>query len=368
MKNNQINLKTNNSHYNLKLIQEYMNTIDYMKLNIAYNNTNLFTPKVSIIATVFNKDNYLNRFIKSVQSQILKEFELILVDDFSTDNSVKTIKNYQKNDNRIKLIQNKKNRGTLFSRAKGLLHSKGEYIIWIDPDDILLQTGLFNAYNHIKKYNLSIVQFNAIIQINDNISLKFNDYIYLNIIKQPFLSYIFYYNETTKKGAQFNTALWDKLIDRKVANKAIYFIGKNFLNKIIKIENDVVLLFSLFRNADSYQFINDIGYFYVRSNKDSISNNWKNPENCQLIIHSIFSNIMFIYTKSSETHLDKLFCIFKLQQSFKRYKICFEKAQREYKFIEKTLKLLQNSSFISKKDKKIIENIGSSISFLLSKK
>lgn len=170
MKCNQINLKYNDAHWDLPTLKEYANNIDHMELNTPYHNNKLVVPKVSIIATVFNKENYLNRFIKSVQNQMLKEFELILIDDFSTDNSTNIIKSYQKNDSRIKLIQNKKNRGTLFSRVKGLLHSKGEYIIWIDPDDIVLQTGLYNSYNHIKKYNLSVVQFNTIIQINQNIN------------------------------------------------------------------------------------------------------------------------------------------------------------------------------------------------------
>lgn len=338
-----------------------------MSLNVEYHNKNENdTPKISFISTVFNKENYLDRLIKSVQNQVIKEFELIFIDDFSTDNSVKIIQKFMNYDDRIKLIRNKKNKGTLFSRIKGALHSRGEYIIWIDPDDVILKNGLYNSYNHIKEFNLSIVQFNSIIQFNENISLKYQEYIFSDIIKQPFLSNIFYYNETTKKGAQFNTALWDKLINRNVAIKTINFIGNDYLKEIVVIENDVLLLFSLFQVADSYQYINDIGYYYFRSNKDSIWNSWKKPEVCGLILHGLFINIKFIYEKSGKANLDKLFCLFKLQQSFKRYKRCFLNSKNDYIFIYQILELLQNSPYVSLDDKIIIENITLSISNLLN--
>ena len=66
-----------------------------------------------------------------------------------------------------------------------------------------------------------------------HISLKYQEYIFSDIIKQPFLSYIFYYNETTKKEAQFNAALWDKLINRNVAIKTINFINNDYLKEIL---------------------------------------------------------------------------------------------------------------------------------------
>lgn len=344
-----------------------MNRISNLSLNLIYHHNNENnTPKISFISTVFNKENYLERLIKSVQNQIIKEFELIFIDDFSTDNSVKIIEKFMHYDDRIKLIRNKKNKGTFFSRIKGALKARGEYIIWIDPDDIILKNGLYNSYKHIKKLNLSIVQFNSIIQSNENISLKYQEYIFSDIIKQPFLSYIFYYNETTKKGAQFNTALWDKLINRKVALKAINFIGNDYLKEIVIIENDVLLLFSLFQVADSYQYINDIGYYYIRSNKDSIWNSWKKPEVCGLILHGLFINIKFLYEKAGKTYLGKLFSLFKLQQSFKRYKRCFLNSKNDFIFIYQILELLKNSSFFSFDDKLIIENITLSISTLLN--
>ena len=123
-------------------------------------------PKVSFIATVFNKENYLNSFICSIQNQNLKEFELIIVDDCSTDRSVEIIKNFKKKDERIKLIRNKKNMCSLYSRYRGAIYSKGKYIYFVDSDDIILKEGISNSYNYIKSHNLDMIQFNSVLEIN----------------------------------------------------------------------------------------------------------------------------------------------------------------------------------------------------------
>ena len=94
----------------------------------------------------------MDRLIKSVQNQVIKEFELIFIDDFSTDNSAKIIQKFMYYDDRIKLIRNKKNKGALFSRIKGALHSRGEYIIWIDPDDVILKNGLYNPFPKLSSH------------------------------------------------------------------------------------------------------------------------------------------------------------------------------------------------------------------------
>ena len=227
------------------------------------------------------------------------------------------------------MIKNKNNRGTLYSRSQGVIHSNGEYIIFIDPDDLVLQKGLYNSYNYIKKKDLSIIQFNTIFRRNQTLSLNIRYYKYKNIIRQPILSYIFYYNENTKRGDEFNTALWDKLINKNIAVKAIQYIGEKYLKETIKIENDVILLFSVFQVSESYQYINEIGYFYIRNNNDSISNSWNNPKISNSIVHGLFTNIKFLYEKTGNTYLDKYYSIFKLQQAFRRYNKCFREAKKE---------------------------------------
>ena len=102
-------------------------------------------PKISIVSPVFNRGKYILRFIKSIQNQFFNDIEILFVDDFSNDNTTKIIENFKKTDERIILIKNKKNKGTLISRNNGALKSRGEYLIFPDPDDILSE----DILNHL---------------------------------------------------------------------------------------------------------------------------------------------------------------------------------------------------------------------------
>ena len=77
------------------------------------------------------------------------------------------------------------------------------------------------------------------------------------------------------------------MIEKNTIFKTINFIGAEYYNKFIKIENDVILLFSLFRVADSYQYINETGYFYFANHNDSITNSWNNPDLSNSIIKGL---------------------------------------------------------------------------------
>ena len=72
-------------------------------------------PKISIICPNHNRGQYILRLLRSIQNQFFDDIEIIFIDDFSTDNSVKLIEEYQKRDKRIILIKHKKNKGTLIS-------------------------------------------------------------------------------------------------------------------------------------------------------------------------------------------------------------------------------------------------------------
>jgi cellulose synthase/poly-beta-1,6-N-acetylglucosamine synthase-like glycosyltransferase len=145
------------SYYNYeKDLPKILNYINFLKENYFNNityNSNISKPKVSFIASVYNKEKYLGPFISSIQKQDLEEFELIFVDDCSTDKSIDIIGEFKEKDNRIKLIKNKKNMGSLYTRYNGALFSQGDYIIFVDSDDLVLKSGIINTYNHMKKKN-----------------------------------------------------------------------------------------------------------------------------------------------------------------------------------------------------------------------
>jgi cellulose synthase/poly-beta-1,6-N-acetylglucosamine synthase-like glycosyltransferase len=117
-------------------------------------------PKISIVSPVFNRGKYILRFIRSIQNQFFNDTEIIFVDDFSNDNTKEIIENLQKIDERIILIKNKKNKGTLISRNNGALKSKGEFLIFPDPDDLLSDDILNYCYIKAKTYSYDLIKFN----------------------------------------------------------------------------------------------------------------------------------------------------------------------------------------------------------------
>jgi hypothetical protein len=130
----------------INLLISYKNLDNEFKIILSKLNNNevkilkyykkIISPRISIISPIFNREKYILRFLKNMQYQIFNDIEIILVDDFSLDNSIKKIKEYQKNDERIILIINKKNKGTFISRNIGVLYSNSKYVFLPDQDDI----------------------------------------------------------------------------------------------------------------------------------------------------------------------------------------------------------------------------------------
>jgi len=94
-------------------------------------------PLLSVIMSVYNAQNYLKDSIESILNQTYKNFEFIIINDGSSDNSLEIIEEYAKQDSRIKVI-NQKNKGLPFSLNRGIEMSSGEYIVRMDADDISL--------------------------------------------------------------------------------------------------------------------------------------------------------------------------------------------------------------------------------------
>lgn len=112
--------------------------------------------KLSIIMPVYNVEKYLGISIETVLNQTLKDFELIIVNDGSTDSSYEICKLYNQRYSCIKLIS-QENRGLSAARNTGLKYAVGEYIAFIDSDDMVREDMYEIMYNYAKKGNYDIV-------------------------------------------------------------------------------------------------------------------------------------------------------------------------------------------------------------------
>ena len=124
---------------NLTHIIECLKTLNIY--NKKENNIKAFNfvknPKISIIIPVYNSQIFILQIIKSIQVQSLEDLEIIFIDDCSLDNTTQIITRLQKKDKRIILLKNKKNKGPFYSRNKAVIFARGEYIQFVDSDDIL---------------------------------------------------------------------------------------------------------------------------------------------------------------------------------------------------------------------------------------
>lgn len=118
-------------------------------------------PVISVITASYNYENYISDAIKSVLAQTFSDWELIIVDDASSDNSVDIIKQFL-GDNRIKLICNDTNKGLAETLKTGLKHSTGEWIAFLESDDMLTPDCLEKRLQHKDKADVIFNDVNII--------------------------------------------------------------------------------------------------------------------------------------------------------------------------------------------------------------
>ena len=236
--------------------------------------------KVSVIIPVYNAEKYLREAIESVLNQTYTDFELLLINDRSTDNSKEISREYQKRDRRIVLLENNsESHGPGPTRNIGLYHATGEYIYFMDADDWADNSLLQCAVNRMQETNADLVQFGAVYERNDgNNSEQYfwsgKDLLTKNEIRQDFL---YYWKEN-------RNSLWMYLFRREIV-------------KTIKFENiiigeDISYIMDALGNAEKIAYITEPLYHY-RYVEGSTSHRWVgNTIECREVIWNHQKNFL----------------------------------------------------------------------------
>ena len=118
--------------------------------------------KVSIIIPIYNCEKYLPECLDSVLEQTLQEIEVVCINDGSKDSSEIILKDYARKDKRIKIICNETNKGLSYSRNKGMDVAKGEYLIFLDSDDMFMtNSALLELYNKAETEKADLIFFDS---------------------------------------------------------------------------------------------------------------------------------------------------------------------------------------------------------------
>ena len=158
---NNFYIYTNDYLLFLKPFEKYVNAC---KSSRKFGRKNTFSkiPYISICLAALNMRLYIKQNLLSILNQSFQNFEIIIINDFSIDETERIIRDLQLTDSRIKLVNHFKNLGVYHSRIEAILNASGEYILLMDPDDMYLNQNLFQEiYNYNLKNNLDIIEFSV---------------------------------------------------------------------------------------------------------------------------------------------------------------------------------------------------------------
>ena len=208
--------------------------------------------KISVMVPIYNTSQYLEKCLKSIISQSLKEIEIICVNDGSTDNSLEILEEFAKEDKRI-IIVNKKNGGLTSARNAALKIARGKYCLNIDSDDWIEQEYFKDMYEKAEQDNLDILITNIIFDYPSK-KLILND---LNLDEDTTITgkeYMNIFFKNNKNGFTVN----------KLIKKDLYLKNNLFYNEKIFLLEDMELIGRIGYFARKVGKLNKEYYHYIQ--------------------------------------------------------------------------------------------------------
>lgn len=282
--------------------------------------------KLSIIVPVYNTEKYLNKCIDSLLNQKLDDYEIIVVDDGSPDNSSEIIKEYEgKYPDLIKYIK-KDNGGLSSARNEGLRHAQGDYIAFVDSDDYVTSDMYKDMYEEAVSKNLDIVACDCAF-IYDN---------HTKIVSSDIPDFINTSEGIKKSMISIFPAAWNKIYKKSLFKHGIYFTEGIWFE-------DVDFLYRL------YPFINSMGvvrkpYYQYLQREGAIT--------------SIFDERLFHYIKICANIIDtykqlnlyesyyrelQFVCSRYLYATFMKRAVCYKNKEKYNEAYEAARKFMKNN-------------------------
>lgn len=235
--------------------------------------------KFSVIVPIYNLENYLTECIESILKQRFSDYELILINDGSTDKSSEICNYYSSKYSHIKTI-NKKNTGVSDTRNIGINFAKGEYVIFVDGDDYINSNSLEKIYNNIKENgDADIIFLEGVKFYNNGKKVLINDGYDIRKInfkeKYEVLNHISILNK-------FPASPCTKAVKRNfLIDKGIYF------QKGLQFE-DIDWSLELYIEAEKYLYCSHIHYFYRQNRSGSETDSFSEKR---------FLDLLYIFNK-----------------------------------------------------------------------
>lgn len=258
----------------------------------------ILVPVISIIVPSYNEEKNIGKCLDSILNQTFTDFEIICVDDNSTDSTFDILVEYSKKDSRIIPLKND-GKGVSSARNRGLKNSKGQYIGFVDSDDCIQPQMYEFLYRAIKENNCDLAVCNYIKSENFNIA-EF-DYSCMVCPSRFFLCSE--NNDFSDKDEFLFASVCLKLINKNLISDTLF---ENH-----KIGEDTVFSSNIWKNTENFCFVNFPLYCYIQ-NSESVTHRTENYD----ILHQIIYTIMKSY-ENLKSHNDTFISSFYLDKEIK---------------------------------------------------
>ena len=215
----------------------------------------------SIIIAVYNKEKYIGQTIESILKQKYENYELILIDDGSTDSSYEICKEYANKNKKIRFLHHK-NEGVSVTRNRGLQVAKGEYVLFVDADDLLKIGALKTLEEIIIKEKPDVIMFGMTERYEDQREKKLRPNFYGRYNQQEFFKDFHLRNQNGVYGYVANKAFRRNI----VVDHEIEFCSK------YKLSEDFYFFLQVYEQANSFIIIQKELYIYRKVVENALTN------------------------------------------------------------------------------------------------
>ena len=321
-----------------------------LKEKLIYNKT--FTkndnPFISVLIIAYNMENRILKSIRSIQNQSLKNIEIIIVDDCSTDNSKEIFENLLETDKRIRIFTHLKNMGAWRSRLDAFLYSNAPYVIHFDAGDFYSDNYVLeDIYYLANKYKLDSLRFSFRLT-KEKMKLSHKDKIYT--FKKKDRKIVYGRRKYNVYGYRYGT-IWNRLTKAEVFVKGLLYLDEYILNAYKNLYDD--RWWNTLGNNESYSFLmtNRLGYIYLKDFNGEGNIKRGNAQLNEKSIKEIIYFFLFDYYLSNNKS-DKKDIINGLRDYQKGKKhLKLSDLKTYFKPYEHLLYLLINDKYVSKQNK-----------------
>jgi len=252
--------------------------------------------KISVIVPIYKVASFLSKCIESILNQSFKDFEVILVNDGSPDESYKICQDYQKKDSRVKII-NKVNGGLLSARKAGLENTDSDFIAFVDGDDWVDIDFLASMYRIIELHNVDLVISGFVRAFegkNEKITPLYKQGIYTGNRLTELLKNML--NTSTFFQHGVSTYVWNKLFKREILEKILFQVPND-----ITMGEDAAITYSYIPFCSSIGITQSCNYFY----RQRVNSMVKSIQSVELERNHL-TNLIFFLNNALSNWLNKI--------------------------------------------------------------